>query len=594
MPGPPIKPDSAGRSSREKNEVEFMSKTEPTMDRDDKEQVTEDIKSQPEARTRVTAEASAYLKVYLDHKMGRQDILRRNDGRFNREIEAALIKGADNPKDTAAELAAMFSLEEFKKSGLSPEKSGLSPEESRRISTYAIRVLVNRTFYDEGGGEDQPFAARGIEEQAALRARQIEKRQAAMKLYEEHFNSVRPSEASTDRGNSRSDRSLQIEVLHDLMEHAIDPDFRDEELAKRIYDLMDIPKERARYGSRERIATLQESRLALFNAPRANCLTPSSGEGCIDKEMLTGFVAGNADSININGIEVSHQSFVEMRNGAEPRIDVSIEGLVGFLREGRYKTIHESPEAQRIWEKANPGYHGRRMQNERSLGINAKGTVGDEHVISAYLHVPGKESLAPQNGQYGNFHIRLKKETLKRSGFTKMDAFRTLNDPEGNRLNLDAAVLYASDPKAKGPFQNDYIEAQVFGGVIADDVEDIDLKDIKSDDREAALIQIVGALDEKGLRDVIDRFPGFRKKLYRFTMGLEFFRELRTKNLAQLMKDFDPNSEYQANRKLELDRELGELHSALSAAEVLSRLMEEICPGDAADVRTEYAKELRN
>lgn len=470
----------------------------------------------------------------------RDRVLSGHDFMFAQKIREIMYEGRNNPEECLDKLKSFFSPE-------GAQTADIAPEQMEQLSIYVMRESADRTFFESGDDVVETIRAQKEAEghkitdgerwliranpyqyadeavREKLKQQQNLKRRAAWEMYQNHFGKTPLSQESDGKL-----QATRLQILHMLMESAIDPDFRDEEFAREVIANLDIPEESERYGTPDHILTLRESRLKRYESGGSNCIKPPGGGlDCIDRQKLRDFTEGGVQSIQHRDGEINYQEFQKAKEGAIIQIDTSLRGLSGFIREGRYGTIHDKPEAVEEWENARAGYYGRRINNENTLGIRAKGTRSDEHVVSGYFFIPDS-GLKPLPGQYGDYTLILKKNILNKAGYTQGDAFRTLDAPEQKRMNTDTAVLYALTPTHGA---DEYIEAQIYGGIDLEDVEDINLE-MRFEDMPMSpaekIKKILDFFDEIGLENVAklaERMPNFRRQAVNLSEQLKILAE---------------------------------------------------------------------
>lgn len=146
-----------------------------------------------------------------------------------------------------------------------------------------------------------------------------------------------------------------------------------------------------------------------------------------------------------------------------------------MVKDGRYRTAVETGYSHGAnhgqdehWMKR---YITARCQAESVLGIAPE--EGEPPIVYGYLDQEGGDH-AERAGLYGNLALILKPEVAKRSTFTIGDSMKGNMEPVG--YSLDEAVVAEEAESIKSFSQGvgqEYIEAQVLGGVSMDDVEGV-------------------------------------------------------------------------------------------------------------------------
>src|SRR3989339_236112 len=463
-----------------------------------------------------------------DYYQSRDRYLDGRDDYVQLEIQRILTAGVEAGLDCSEYLKDLLSeADRLLDDGSEPRKDVLQAQAFYLANALLIRTWSEKlpgslclTLKNEGSSDGE---INGLTELFEL---QSTKRRAALEIVEQTFGKLEL--VGHMAANDGKDGRFCQQLLRSLMDHSIDPDFGDHELATRIYSV--LPEEmRCDYGQDERIFTLVEARLARYrNYTESNVIpTDNNRNQCLDREQLQRFFDDELESLDVDGQEITRTRFGIEKKSARICIDTSFDALCTFFSDLQYRTIYESRQAQEEWEEANPGYISRRLEYDRILGIDAKGTDGDRPVVSGYLMSNGLDSNKQPNGQYGKFRLRLKPQVVERSGFVRGDAVRMKDRLPEARLSLDAAILCGGFSRAFSKSRHEtYIEAQIYNGVSLEDVEDVTLAgkcSFSSENEQVEFVSsLVGQLGSLSVLNLARRMPNFRHLIKK---GLQIWLE---------------------------------------------------------------------
>jgi len=169
------------------------------------------------------------------------------------------------------------------------------------------------------------------------------------------------------------------------------------------------------------------------------------------------------------------QKAKEYAQTQEISINIGLDGLT--------KILHESRKFLSSWEtnSKDDRYNVLRERAERKLGILANGTHRDPSPIYAAVYAPnGHDEYHGPADLYGDVFVLLQKDRVKsRTIFSTDDSVN--EDPAYCNLSWeDAAYIKAAKDINERPAEEyvigeEYVEAQVLGGVTVDDIASINI-----------------------------------------------------------------------------------------------------------------------
>jgi hypothetical protein len=180
---------------------------------------------------------------------------------------------------------------------------------------------------------------------------------------------------------------------------------------------------------------------------------------------------------------------------AQPVVAIETEDFLGVIKDGRFKTQHETRESNGAYKPA--------LRKEAELAIAGVplDTKSSERPIYGYLAVQNDGKTAntsPYNsdkwnvnntgvGQYGEVRVVLKDSVRERTSYTIPDSLdrNAIPQPLGknSKTDLIKAGAYYDLSQSHGGYQREsYAEAQVYGGVKLSDIKAVYVVPSKSYD----------------------------------------------------------------------------------------------------------------
>ena len=256
-----------------------------------------------------------------------------------------------------------------------------------------------------------------------------------------------------------SDLRLKTLATIRTFNYLLDPDLGDPDLAGELLSDITDPElkshlELSYAQTRERLERGEEKYSEVFK--RVATESPLNREELIKK---FDFAEGPKE-------ESLKEELPRVQESMHVSINISYETLLLILDgDGRIKSTWET-------HFRGGGYDVRRDEVEREMRIRAKGTAKDPHpVYGAVWSKNGRdEEKGGAGGRYGESYMILKDDRIRdRTTFTFDDSFA------GHRSRMltweDAAYAKAMMNIQGG----NYVEAQILGGVTADDIESINI-----------------------------------------------------------------------------------------------------------------------